>query len=1188
MREKIELFSKGIFSFDKPELKVSIDSVVIHVEAGKTAHGSFCVSASDHNSFKGLVVSPCDNISFENTSFTGAENTVNYSFKATYLDPGDQIRTRITIICEYGEVVIPFIARIDTPACDTETEKISDLFHFANLAQYNWAEAKSIFKSEEFERMLAHYERDSVQLYRTLRDSGNDSLALEEFLIAEHKKKFVSITCTPAKIVVDNVDSDVTGSLILNKDTWGYTQLSLESEGEFFVPDRKIIWSDDFENNQIKIGYTIKYESLHAGVNSCALVISYPGRKCRVPIKVTRAGNEGKNREGRNIRKHLMIKIYEDYLRYRFGMITRQGFIGEEETNLMNLKAIKEETVVERLAEIYLLILSGKLPKADAALSVIEEDEDWEGYPLIVYALALYLRANLSNSEREPVLLMDRIRDLYEHEKDPFIYLLYMKLDKRKRLSNHSRYEALRSLEEGKCPSSIVLLEAVRIVNEEPALLKGFSQFDLYVLNYGLKNHILERQTAVQAGYLAGKEKQTTPLMLKTLELAFDQFKINEVLEPYTAHLIAYRNAHEVKGNYDPKAYELFNIAVIEQIRVRDLYEHCLMAAGDGFAEPLPKELVSYLGTGTDLSDDTRTAFYANTLFYKKGTEEISKQLESEMKQFAIRKFMEGEISPGLEVIYNSMLTPEDFDEKLLNKLPEFAFKFRITVSNSAAVAVLIAHPELSTVKRYPLNKGIAYADIYTRAGTIVPIDESGNCITSCRKVSEHVLENKSLITLACEKCRDDKGVQLHLHDAIEEEGVHNDNVDALRRLVLCEDLNPVFVDRCRLELIDYYYDNYEGEVMESHLIKLKLSNLTCRERAHVISLMVTRDLFSLAMKNMELYGFNKVEDKKLARLADTLIESKDEGINSDTFIKLCYHVLDKRKQTPKIVMHLAKKLYSDTAAMYDVWTEAVHLGCDATDIEERILETVLFTQSDVSFAKDVFKHYYSHAATDLLIRAFISYYAYDYLAFDRDPEDETIELMRKETDSSENEVCTLAILKYYSTRTKHTDSERQFIEEKLDMLERKGIIFPFFKDFGGNIKTPRCMEDKYYIEYHTEPGKTVRIHYLYISSRGSETFIEEDMQDLGYGIFVKPLTIFYGEIVQYYISEEDESGGRITEASQISIEPDALDNDESNYGKLNLIITAREMGDTKTMQKLMESYIKTEYLCRHIFKPLE
>ena len=130
-------------------------------------------------------------------------------------------------------------------------------------------------------------------------------------------------------------------------------------------------------------------------------------------------------------------------------------------------------------------------------------------------------------------------------------------------------------------------------------------------------------------------------------------------------------------------------------------------------------------------------------------------------------------------------------------------------------------------------------------------------------------------------------------------------------------------------------------------------------------------------------------------------------------------------------------------------------------------------------------------------------------------------------------------------------------------------------------------MKDKYYVEYHTDPKKDVRINYSFIGTETADSFKEEPMHDIGFGIYVKEFILFYGEVLQYFITENNDENNIITESREVTLGPEHFGSEECRYHHINLIITAKEMNDEKTVIKLIENYQFNDYAIKRLFEPI-
>ncbi|MCR5684818.1 MAG: DUF5717 family protein [Lachnospiraceae bacterium] len=1194
MREKIERFAKGIFSYSNPQLLTSIASINIPAEAGKSMEGSFVVSSTGTLPFKGFVVASDSLISFEKNTFYGIENEIRYRFDATYLDINDTVQGSFTVISEYGEMDIPFQAKCRVPACHTSIGPASDLFHFTSLAQSNWTEARDLFKSEEFRNTLTYYNSEFDTLSTALLKSGNVSLALEDFLVSAHKKKPVKVSCETQtinfEIPWDSASDDGTacgnyeGEIVLTRDTWGYLQLAVETMSDFIVPERKIIWSDDFSGNEFRLKLKADVSKTHGGTSYSAVLITGINVRIMVPVVLKRSSQSMKERLSRRRRRYLEMKLETTALDYRMGRISKNRFIHEEEKLLNDLRDMKQIGFKEQFLKCYILYLSGRTSQAEVELQLLSEEE--ENFSEREYALELYMSALLGVGEEKrnlrdvsvPAQTVEQLTGLYDRTQDAIIALLRIEADEKMRMGRQARYGMLKNSVTGSY-SPFVLSSVCRLVNEEPTVMKEYDGFDLHVLMYGLKNDLINKDAIRFAAYLAMHTKNSSLLHVRVLEMAVAQFRTVEVLEALCRHIML----ADIKGE---RAYQWLIAGIRDGIVPKGICEKCISQAGSAFETPLPKELVSYFESGAQLPEHLKASFYANIYRFRTSREHAGEAFRAGASEFVKNCLLSGEIDDDLAFLYNTLLDADELDDAVICALPGIVFKHKVVVEWEGAVKIIVSHKELSKEESFEIKDGVAYCDIFTNDAVILAADQAGNRVVWSDGDPERIITDQKLLKVCLERCSDDARVNLYSLEAARYRADGQMVVDLIKRIVYLPDLEKKFELDCKRELIEYYYENLEGDRMEKLLVSLDLSRFNRTDRARMLSLMIQRELYSLAMRNMQMYGFMGVDIKRLSELASKLIDAKDEVIQTPLFTVICTYVLFHRYSGPGIAQHVADKYDGPSEYMYKLWRQALDTNVDTAYLEERLLYQILFTQNDMSFANAVFKHYYGHGTNRRLIRAYLSYYAYRCLTFDQMTEGEMLDIMRHESLYDDNEICSLALLKSYSHAQTLTEQDKMFVERKLEEFASAGKILPFFRDFAGVCELPQGIFDKHYVEYHTDPSLLVKIHYC-VNDDGNGKYEDELMKDVGYGIFVKEFILFCGETLQYYISEESKDNYAITESGEISVDPDELGSEETGYHQLNLIITAREMGDAKTMLGLLEGYIKNDNIAEQLFKAI-
>ena len=69
-------------------------------------------------------------------------------------------------------------------------------------------------------------------------------------------------------------------------------------------------------------------------------------------------------------------------------------------------------------------------------------------------------------------------------------------------------------------------------------------------------------------------------------------------------------------------------------------------------------------------------------------------------------------------------------------------------------------------------------------------------------------------------------------------------------------------------------------------------------------------------------------------------------------------------------------------------------------------------------------------------------------------------------------------------------------------------------------------LEDKTFVEYRANPGALVNIRYQITDGKDKGgRVITEPMTMVYEGIFVKEFTLFYGDRLTWFVTEEDEEG---------------------------------------------------------------
>lgn len=1185
MKQKIEQLAKGNFEYQLPEILLSEEKLQIAAVAGDTYRGSFIVSNSQGSRMKGVLYSSSRLFVLSEDKFVGEEVTINYSFIAEYMEPGERLEGEVSIITECGETVLPFEVQVEQPACESSIGKIRDMFQFTDLAKLNWAEAEQVFASETFARMLRYHDVKLLKLYRHLMGGDNVGSAMEEFLVSIRKKSHVQIKVDKDKLEYTAGEYSFLDKIVIQRSTWGYTELKISTDCEFLQPRHERIGSEAFFSNVCEESFVVDPGKLHAGLNCGHLFVESVHQRIVIPVHCYyRIKSDRKVVEARR-KKQYMRDLLKNYLRFRLNHISVGKYTGEAENALLGLKNLEGGlSVAQRFYRIHLLIAQGQEQQAQDELARLKTVENSYKADPVLYGASVYLAVLCQKKQEESDRAATIIRELYKRYPEKWMllwFLLYM--DKSYPTEPEKRIADIGTAFYQGAHSPVLYYEAVAVLNEKPECLTALRLFELQILCFAVRNRALTKETALRMAYLAMQEREYSRVLLIILQEAYEQYREKEILAAI-CHILLIGKVYEVKS------FSWYILGVREELQEEGLQEAYLMSAPeDDISIALEHSLLNYFAYNCVIPDEKRSFLYANILSHKNAYASVLPDYEQQIEDFTLAQLQKGVISRNMAVLYDEVLPKVALTSEIAGRIPEIGFYYEVECDCPNIIAVCVAHKELDAEVCVPLKAGHAYIEMFTENAEVILCDAEGNRYISTVDYGLNKLTHLESLFVRCDELiGDNSKLLLNLAEKAQyHRGDDSGMVEIQNRVVRLQGLNKEYLRDYVKGLIFHYYNNFESESLENYLLQVDLRMLARAERIRVIEYMILSDLFNVALKALDEFGFEGVEVKRLARLCNRLITNADGMEKVDVLLAICAHVFEAGRYDEVILRYLTDYFYGTTLQMFEVWKAARTMELDTMDLEERLLGQMLFAESYISSAKVVFNNYYRSGTNKKLIRAFLSYYAYKYLMNDRLVEQDILDVMRREIAYEDNEVCLLAVMKWYSTQEQLTDSQVAFVDLHLNRFEQRDVILPFFREFKGSMRIPQNLYDKYYVEYRTNPKNRVTIHYTFEAARGENGFVKEEMTNVCYGIFVKEFVLFSNESLQYYIVEECDGEENITESIQVRLSPEQTDGEDTKYYQLNEIIAARDLQDETTALKLLDHYVRKDYAIAQLFKPL-
>lgn len=1187
VKEKINLLSKGLFEYENPEIAVSDENIHLKVEAGKSYEGSFTIDSVNHLEIRTKVFSSNKFMKLEHNDYAGEQIHVNYTFCAGQFCAGDHVEGHFSMISNGGEAEIPFYVEICQPYCQTSDGAIRDLAQFTNLAKQNWHEAVKLFRSENFARVFL-VNKIHAHIYEQLVLGRNPNQALEEFLCTIKRKEPVDIHVAQTDIEYENLNEVTSGRLLIEKHQWGYQKIQVSSSGDFIQLYKRELTTEDFLGSYYELEYVIDPRYFKYGNNYGKIFIETVYKKIEIDVSCIRT-NESRQAIERKTLRESVCDLFESYTLFRLEQIDRQEWMSRTREAIdccMN----RSSDVLYRLFEIHFLLLCGDEDQAGELLGQIKGREllrsDASGRELkrssvVNYCYHLYLNALWRKDDGYTRFSRDKI-DAYYNGKYDHWELLWMKLDLAEHVNPSRVYQMIRQQFEHGGNSPLLYLLAVQALKEEPSLMAEFGTFEIQLVYWAWKRHVLTRDIAVRFADVTASGRKFSYLALKLLITFTGVFGLQQMLPGICALLI---RGGVISSEYN----QWYRLGIEASLKQQGLYENYMYSLDETNADTLPMRVLIYFNYDNQLNRDKRAFLYAYMINHKEKYPDLYNSYENIMKAFTHEELAKGNVSPRLAVLYRHFITKDQMTAKIAKLLPKVLFKYEITVDNPWIYSVIVSHRDLIGTSSYPITGGRAYVDIFMEDYKLIFVDRSGNRYMGTIQYTMVPMFDAAELVRACQaQAVDQQMILLNRSErAVKYQKNDEQSIAIYKKTLLLDNVTPQFRKNILKNLIDFYYDNYAGETLEKYLLKLDISLLDQTERGGIIEYYIQRGLYDIAYDAIVKYGYDNVQDKKLMRLCSRRI--KDTLCRQDPLLtEITYYAFANGKYDDSILEYLIHYYLGTTKELCDLWEAAVTFEVDTVELEEKLLCQMLFAESFSPNVFAIFASYYKMHPKQKLIRAFLCYFAYRYLVH-QEAVDESLfkylEMEHVQMISSAKDVCRLALLKYYSQSQEVMREHESVIVPMVEHYIERDIILPFFKKFVFFEALPAEILDQVYVTYYANPNHHVTIYYIVEDeTEHKDAYTEEEMKNVFGGIFVRAFTLFDDERLKYYIKENSEYSHRVSDG--VIIEGSAAGHTDRNSGRdmINRMIHQAAEGNMEYVKDELENYEKKRYLAKKLF----
>lgn len=1207
MREIVDRLLKGQFEYTRGGLEFSLTRLELLIHEGEEIEGSFMIMGPQEKVTEGIVSSTELRMEVLTGHFHGEKDEVMYRFRGDGLSGGDSINGEFRIISNRGEYMLPFTVTVEKAKVFSSLGDIRNLFHFANLAKSNWEEALHLFYSPSFCHVLTGNDAQYESMYYGLSMVKDSNRNMEEFLLGVNKKQPISYISDVNFLDMEDPEGLSEHCITLSKNGWGYAYLEVLLDGDCLEADKLELTEADFSGNTGYFHFRLNADKLHSGKNLCRITFRGPQFEMTVPVTARVSHKLNTNMTQYLEKKRMTTELMRLYIKFRCRKSNSREWLSDTGKLITRMFALDENDIEFQLYSAQYLITAGRINQGQYSLEEIRkriEEMLKNGEPdaEVMYCYFLYLQTLISREESDINKAALIIEEVYKRNPENWrIAWILQYVSEEFAVSPQRKWALLQEQYQNGCHSPMIYLDALHVLRGNVSLLSHLDEFELAVLSFATREGILTLSIIEQIVYLSTREKTFNPHLYRILKSCYEIQPGNDTLEAICSLLM--------KGECcDEESFGWYRMGVEQQLRITRLYEHYMMSiTADDEGKPIcdiNKMVLMYFSYQSTLDWQKNAILYRYIYEHREEYPELFEAYKFQIEKYLLNEIDRGHISLALGYLYQHLITRQMVDATNAPKLLALLYMTRIMVIDPSITEVIVVYDKCSRQMHYPLQNGIANLPLYGNEYTLLFADAQDNrYVVSTLYESTKMMNPGELAQFTIPFIQKGKeNLDLFLCElGTSAYTITMENASRYRDLagsdMICESARA----EIRSNLIRFYYDNDFMRQLTEYLNDLEPDYLTQRQRAEMLELMILTGMYDQSIDWLRRYGCYTVDPKIIMRLAGRAFDM-EEDVNDAELAEIAWYAFRNGKYDENMLLYLSEAFHGSVREMRDLFKAAQSFGMETWNLLSRIIVQMLYTGTYLGDQIQLYQSYVKIGTNADIELAFLAQLSYNYFARN-EVTDEYLYNRIGALAIDEVEVpivCQMAYLRFYAEQAKtERAANAEVTEQFLRNLLAEHLYFAFFKNYMGAFSQMQQFADKSILEYRTKPHTRCKVHFMVTSETSdSKDYQEQEMREMYDGLYVTSFILFYGEQLQYYITEEsaaseeeDEEAHaagmqQLTESGTISGGEDTAlpGKNEGRFRLINDLIMADTMQDEKTVEKLAGEYYKDRFLVDELF----
>lgn len=1179
--------------YGKRYLEFSCQKLEFTVQPGESVEGSFEIISSDEE-VQGSIYSSDTRMKSTILNFRGKNVQIPYVFQSANLESGNTVRGEFSIISSKGEYTLPYHITIQKPMLQSSMGNIKNIFHFTNLAKFNWQEAVELFYQPHFTQIFHKNEKELFSTYIGLSRIQGSARNVEEFLISSGKKTPITYTTDVEGFKLENIVDSTAKTITITKEGWGYTDLKVRTMGEFIQIPSTSLKNDDFAKKVCAYTFVIDAMKLHAGLNAGKIIIEDTCNRIEIPLEVMIHTNEYMA-EVQHRKQQAVLRLMNAYVERKLNKISRENWIEKSEDAISTLEELEPQELMVKLYRIQLLLTKECFCEAKEQLDLLEQTVEALPQQTVAGCYYLYLTTLYNRDESYLETVIDEIETAYGKNPSQWcIAMLLLYANEEYTQNPQDKWQFLEELFKQGCTSPVLLSEAVVLLQNNPAFLLRLGNFEQNVLWFAAKHEVLQADMIEQIHYLSARIQNYSELLFRILAKIYEKNQSVQTVAAICKLLIL----GDKKGN---SYFPWYEKGVNSEVRVTKLYEYYMMSIDLHKQCNIPQMVLMYFAYQSNLDYERNAFLYAYVLRLRDKYPQLEQSYRIAMERFVMDQIKAGHINENLAYLYQNVLAPQMLKDETAYAFTPLLFTHKLIIPNEKIVSVVVIHEKINGESIYPVCDKICMLPIYGGQYKLFLQDKEGNrYVSSIPYENIQLMEPQQLIPFIGTYMEGRLSFDIYQCEADDNYiTITPDNLKRFQNLAESEQVINSFKKEIRTKLLHYYYDNDMIGELDNFLEETEADEMEGGERAEFIRFLISRGMFEKAYLWMKRYGMSGVDQKSAARLVTKRIVT-NQYMKEDFLVNVAFYIYKNLRYDEHILQYLMQYYEGTAKELKNIWKAAKELELSTAGIQYRILKQMQFTHVVIPERYEILLSYEKEKNhDDELVKTLLQKAAKEYFVDNAVLEDEVLiriyERYRKT--SIIDEISKLALLRFWAENPEYKlmaakETIIAFAEEFL----QKDIYFPFFKGLSDIVPQLHYFKDKVFVEYRSKQECIVKIHYVYGNEEDSDEmqlYKTEEMKEMYQGIYVKSFSLFNNDSLLYYISENDgeservilsdslEADVNITDTKHLAVNP----NNRSRYSMLDDVFISINMQDDKTTQNMLEEYMREDFCARELFR---